>query len=204
MHRDPGQARAILQKHPLGRNLGGVGAVDPIVQGVLDVSTPVFLLRGREFQIISGAVHYFRVPPLYWGDRLQKARAMGLNTVETYVPWNFHEPRRGEFDFASPWRDITRFVRLAAREGLQVIVRPSPFICAEWEWGGHPSWLLEDEDMEVGWCSAAPSPIPRYRSIPFLTPSPHMHHCRPNACCFSWPSLPIGAYHTASGACSQF
>lgn len=118
----------------------------------------MFMLHGKEIQIFSGAIHYFRVPPTYWQDRLRKAKAMGLNTVETYIPWNFHEAERGVFDFSSPQRDLRRFLMLAQEEGLHMIVRPSPFICAEWEWGGHPSWLLEDPKMEV----RAPSRIEHF------------------------------------------
>ncbi|MFL6633256.1 MAG: glycoside hydrolase family 35 protein [Massilia sp.] len=107
-----------------------------------------FLLDGRPFRILSGALHYFRILPAYWEDRLRKLRAMGLNTVETYVAWNVHEPRPGEFDFGG-MADLARFVETAQALGLYVIVRPGPFICAEWEFGGLPAWLLADPDMEV-------------------------------------------------------
>lgn len=99
-----------------------------------------FYLNGEPFQIISGSIHYFRVVPEYWEHRLMKLRAMGCNTVETYIPWNFHEPKKGEFDF-SGMRDVEAFVRLAQKLGLYVILRPSPYICAEWEFGGLPAWL---------------------------------------------------------------
>ena len=104
-----------------------------------------FLLDGRPFRILSGALHYFRIPPAYWEDRLRKLLAMGLNTVETYVAWNVHEPRPGEFDFDG-MADLVRFVETAQALGLYVIVRPGPFICAEWEFGGLPAWLLADPD----------------------------------------------------------
>ncbi|MFE6736522.1 beta-galactosidase family protein [Microbacterium sp. NPDC057650] len=91
-------------------------------------------------QVLSGAVHYFRVHPEQWADRLARLAALGLNTVETYVAWNFHEPRRGERDFTG-WRDLPRFIELAGSAGLDVIVRPGPYICAEWEGGGLPAWL---------------------------------------------------------------
>lgn len=107
-----------------------------------------FYLNGEPFQIISGAMHYFRVPREYWGDRLAKLRAMGCNTVETYVPWNLHEPQRGEFCFEGNL-DISAFIREAEAAGLYVIVRPSPFICAEWEFGGLPFWLLSGEDIPI-------------------------------------------------------
>ena len=107
-----------------------------------------FLLDGAPFQIISGALHYFRVPRAYWADRLAKARWMGLNTIETYVAWNLHEPRPGEFHYQADL-DLPAFVRLAAEHGLYVLLRPGPYICSEWDLGGLPSWLLADADMRV-------------------------------------------------------
>ena len=92
-------------------------------------------------QIISGALHYFRVHPGLWDDRLDKAVAMGLNTVETYIPWNLHEPHQGEFVFSGIC-DVAQFIRKAQAHQLQVIVRPGPYICAEWDNGGFPGWLL--------------------------------------------------------------
>ena len=92
-------------------------------------------------QIISGALHYFRVHPELWDDRLDKAVAMGLNTIETYIPWNLHEPHRGEYVFDGIC-DVESFIRKAAGHGLQVIVRPGPYICAEWDNGGFPGWLM--------------------------------------------------------------
>ena len=107
-----------------------------------------FYLDGNPFQIISGAIHYFRIVPEYWRDRLEKCKAMGCNTVETYVPWNLHEPKRGEYNFAG-MLDIERFIRLAQELGLYVIIRPSPYICAEWEFGGLPAWLLQTDGMRL-------------------------------------------------------
>jgi beta-galactosidase len=99
-----------------------------------------FLLDGRPHRILSGAIHYFRVHPEQWADRIRKARLMGLNTIETYVAWNAHEPRRGEWD-ATGWRDLGAFLDLIAAEGMHAIVRPGPYICAEWHNGGLPVWL---------------------------------------------------------------
>lgn len=99
-----------------------------------------FLRDGQPHQVISGAIHYFRVHPDQWQDRIRKARLMGLNTIETYVAWNAHEPRRGEWD-ASGWNDLGRFLDLVHAEGLDAIVRPGPYICAEWHNGGLPVWL---------------------------------------------------------------
>ncbi|MFC9699834.1 beta-galactosidase [Streptomyces sp. NPDC056943] len=114
----------------------------------LEIAADGFRLDDRPFRIISGGLHYFRVHPEQWADRLHKARLLGLNTVETYVPWNLHAPRRGEFR-ADGGLDLPRFLDLAAAEGLHVLLRPGPYICAEWEGGGLPSWLLADEDIEL-------------------------------------------------------
>ncbi len=102
-----------------------------------------FVLDGKPFQIISGEMHYARIPREYWRDRLKKARAMGLNTVSTYVFWNAHEPRPGVYDFSGSL-DAAAFIRMAQEEGLYVILRPGPYSCAEWDLGGFPAWLLAD------------------------------------------------------------
>lgn len=113
-----------------------------------------FVYDGKPLRIISGAMHYFRMVPEYWKDRLQKLKACGFNTVETYVAWNLHEPKEGQFNFEGI-ADLEHFIRLADELGLFVIVRPSPYICAEWEFGGLPSWLLADSDMRLR-CSHQP------------------------------------------------
>ncbi|MCA5894235.1 beta-galactosidase [Isoptericola sp. NEAU-Y5] len=100
-----------------------------------------FLLDGRPFQVISGALHYFRVHPDQWAERIRAARLMGLNTIETYVAWNFHAPEPDQFDLGGR-RDLGRFLDLVAAEGLHAIVRPGPYICAEWDGGGLPAWLF--------------------------------------------------------------
>ncbi|WP_369264535.1 beta-galactosidase family protein [Streptomyces sp. R35] len=107
-----------------------------------------FLRNGRPHQFISAAIHYFRVHPDLWTDRLERLRAMGVNTIETYVAWNVHEPRPGEFDFDGP-NDVAAFIRAAGGLGLDVIVRPGPYICAEWDFGGLPAWLLADRTMRL-------------------------------------------------------
>lgn len=106
-----------------------------------------FYLDGEKFRILSGTIHYFRVPREYWYDRLLKLKACGLNTVETYTCWNLHERREGVFDF-SGMLDIAEFIRTAQELGLYVILRPGPYICAEWDWGGLPSWLLTYPQMK--------------------------------------------------------
>ena len=105
-----------------------------------------FVFDGQPYQIISGEMHYPRVPRAYWRDRFRKARAMGLNTITTYVFWNLHEPRPGAFDFSGQ-NDIAEYIREAQQEGLNVILRPGPYVCAEWELGGYPSWLLKDHGL---------------------------------------------------------
>jgi beta-galactosidase len=107
-----------------------------------------FLLDGKPFQIIAGDMHYPRVPRPYWRDRMRKMKAMGLNTLTTYVFWNLHEPKPGQFDFTGNL-DIAAYVRIAQEEGLWVIVRPGPYVCTEWEFGGFPSWLLATPDLKV-------------------------------------------------------
>ena len=107
-----------------------------------------FLLDGKPHQVISGTLHYFRIHPEHWADRIRTAKAMGLNTIETYVAWNAHEPVRGEWD-ATGWNDLGRFLDLIAEEGLHAIVRPGPYICAEWHNGGLPVWLTSTPGIGI-------------------------------------------------------
>ncbi|MDE1161348.1 MAG: beta-galactosidase [Acidobacteriaceae bacterium] len=105
-----------------------------------------FELDGKPFEVIAGELHYARIPRQYWRQRLQMARAMGLNTVATYVFWNVHEPSPGVFDFKGQ-ADLAAFIRLAQEEHLYVLLRAGPYSCAEWEFGGFPAWLLKDPAM---------------------------------------------------------
>lgn len=106
------------------------------------------MLDGQPITLLSGAMHYFRTMPEQWEDRLLKLKACGLNTVETYTCWNLHERREGEFDF-SGLLDIEKFIQTAEKLGLWVILRPGPYICAEWDFGGLPSWLLSYPDITL-------------------------------------------------------
>lgn len=107
-----------------------------------------FLLHGQPFAIRSGEMHFSRIPREYWTHRLRMARAMGCNTVCAYLFWNAHEPRPGEFDF-SGGNDAAEYCRLAHQEGLKVILRPGPYACAEWDFGGFPWWLLKHRDIQL-------------------------------------------------------
>jgi beta-galactosidase len=107
-----------------------------------------FLLDGKPFRIMAGEIHYQRIPRDYWADRLLKLKAAGFNTVGTYVFWNALEPEPGQWDF-SGGNDLAAFIRTAQRAGLWVIVRPGPYACAEWDFGGLPAWLLRTPDIKV-------------------------------------------------------
>ena len=107
-----------------------------------------FLLDGKPHVIRSGEIHYPRIPREFWRERLHQARAMGLNTITTYVFWNLHEPEPGQFDFSGNL-DIAAFIRIAKEEGLDVIVRPGPYICTELDFGGFPAWLLRTPGLRV-------------------------------------------------------
>ncbi|XP_056621067.1 beta-galactosidase [Triplophysa dalaica] len=105
-----------------------------------------FLKDGKPFRYISGSIHYSRVPRVYWKDRLLKMYMAGLNAIQTYVPWNFHESVPGVYDFSGD-RDLGYFLQLCQDIGLLVIMRPGPYICAEWDMGGLPAWLLKKKDI---------------------------------------------------------
>ena len=107
-----------------------------------------FMLDGKPFQIRSGEMHFSRVPRPYWRDRLRKMKAMGLNTVATYMFWNVLEPEPGQFAFTGN-NDAAAFMRAAKAEGMYVLLRPGPYACAEWEWGGYPYWLANIPDLKV-------------------------------------------------------
>lgn len=113
------------------------------------ISNGEFRQDGKAIKIHSGEMHYDRIPKEYWRHRLQMVKAMGLNTVATYVFWNFHETAPGVWDFESGNKDLAGYIRTAAEEGLYVILRPGPYVCAEWEFGGYPWWLQNNQDLSI-------------------------------------------------------
>ncbi|HLK60646.1 MAG TPA: beta-galactosidase [Chthonomonadaceae bacterium] len=113
-----------------------------------DILDGKFLLDGKPLQIISGEMHYARIPEAYWRHRLRMAKACGLNAITTYVFWNVQEPEKGKFNFKGE-ADIAKFVRMAQEEGLWVLLRPGPYVCAEWDFGGFPYWLLNEKGMKL-------------------------------------------------------
>lgn len=113
-----------------------------------------YLVDGNRVWLVSGSIHYFRVPAALWRDRLLKAKRAGLNCISTYVAWNVHEPAEGQWEFSGD-ADVVEFVRLAGELGLYVILRPGPYICAEWDFGGLPGWLTAKGGMSYRTSNAA-------------------------------------------------
>src|SRR5882724_13186978 len=107
-----------------------------------------FSIEGQRVFLTSGSIHYFRVPRALWRDRLEKAKAAGLNTIQFYVAWNWHEPEPGRFDFSGE-RDLDHFMTLAEELGLYLVARPGPYICAEWEFGGFPTSLMQIAGIQL-------------------------------------------------------
>lgn len=108
-----------------------------------------FLLDGKPFQIISGEMHPARIPEEYWRHRIQMAKAMGCNTIAVYIFWNYHESKEGIFDFKTGNHNISKFIRICQQEGMWVLLRPGPYVCAEWDFGGIPSYLLKIPDIKI-------------------------------------------------------
>ncbi|MBN8688640.1 MAG: beta-galactosidase [Chitinophagales bacterium] len=108
-----------------------------------------FLLDGKPLQLISGEMHPARIPKEYWRHRIQMAKAMGCNSIAAYIFWNYHEVKPGVFDFRSENRDIAEFVRICQQEGMWVLFRPGPYVCAEWDFGGLPTSLLKIPDIKI-------------------------------------------------------
>lgn len=116
--------------------------------GTFTVGDKTFLLNGKPFVVKAAELHYPRIPRPYWEQRIKMCKALGMNTVCLYVFWNIHEQQEGKFDFTGN-NDVAEFCRLAQRNGLYVIVRPGPYVCAEWEMGGLPWWLLKKKDIRL-------------------------------------------------------
>ena len=116
--------------------------------GTFTTGDKTFLLNGEPFIVKAAEVHYPRIPRPYWEHRIQMCRALGMNAVCIYIFWNIHEQREGEFDFTGN-NDVAEFCRIAQKNGLYVIVRPGPYVCAEWEMGGLPWWLLKKKDIRL-------------------------------------------------------
>lgn len=108
-----------------------------------------FLLDGKPFQIISGEMHPARIPKEYWRNRIQMAKAMGCNTIAAYIFWNYHETKPGVFDFTTGNHNIAEFIRICKEEGMWVLLRPGPYVCAEWDFGGLPPYLLKIPDIKI-------------------------------------------------------
>lgn len=131
-----------------GQSSPGAGAQREASPAAFSIGDESFLLNGRPFVIRCGEMHFARIPREYWTHRLKMAKAMGLNTVCAYLFWNVHEPQPGQFNWSGA-ADAAEFCRLAQKEGLYVILRPGPYSCAEWEFGGFPWWLLKKKDIQL-------------------------------------------------------
>ncbi len=117
-------------------------------QHTFEVSGGKFLLDHKPYQVLAGEIHLSRVPHQLWRNRIRMARAMGLNTISAYIFWNEHEPEPGKFVFTGD-QDVAQFVRICKEEGMYVLLRPGPYVCAEWDFGGYPYWLLRDPKLVV-------------------------------------------------------
>ena len=116
--------------------------------GTFTTGNKTFLLNGKPFVVKAAEVHYPRIPRAYWDHRIKMCKALGMNTVCIYVFWNIHEQKEGQFDFTGN-NDVAEFCRIAQKNGMYVIVRPGPYVCAEWEMGGLPWWLLKKKDIKL-------------------------------------------------------
>ena len=116
--------------------------------GTFTTGDKTFLLNGKPFVVKAAELHYPRIPRAYWEHRIKMCKALGMNTVCLYVFWNIHEQQEGKFDFAGN-NDVAEFCRLCQKNGMYVIVRPGPYVCAEWEMGGLPWWLLKKKDIKL-------------------------------------------------------
>ena len=116
--------------------------------GTFEAGKNTFLLNGKPFVVKAAEVHYPRIPREYWEHRIEMCKALGMNTLCLYVFWNLHEETPGKYDFTGN-KDIAAFCKLAQKHGMYVIVRPGPYVCAEWEMGGLPWWLLKNDSVQL-------------------------------------------------------
>ncbi len=117
-------------------------------KGTFEAGDKTFLLNGKPFLVKAAEIHYSRIPKEYWENRIQLCKALGMNTLCIYIFWNYHEMEEGKFDFEGN-KDIAEFCRLAQKNGMYIIVRPGPYVCAEWEMGGLPWWLLKNDSIQL-------------------------------------------------------
>lgn len=123
--------------------------VDAQQKNTFSFSKTEFLLNNKPFQIIGGEMHPARIPEMYWRHRIQMAKAMGCNTIPVYIFWNYHEIKEGVFDFTTGNKNIAEFIRICQQEKMWVILRPGPYVCAEWDFGGLPTYLLKYADIKI-------------------------------------------------------
>src|SRR5215831_19356631 len=126
-----------------------IGNISAQQKHIFSFSNNDFLLDGKPFQIISGEMHPARIPVEYWKQRIQMAKAMGCNTIAVYVFWNYHETSPGVFDFTTGNHNIAEFIKICQQEHMWVLLRPGPYVCAEWDFGGLPSYLLKIPDIKI-------------------------------------------------------
>ena len=119
-----------------------------VIRQSFAVGDKSFMLNGKPFVVKAAEIHYPRIPRQYWEHRIKMCKALGMNTICIYIFWNIHEQKEGVFDFEGQ-NDVAAFCRLAQKNGMYVIVRPGPYVCAEWEMGGLPWWLLKKKDIRL-------------------------------------------------------
>ena len=128
--------------------VGSLSSCSQKTTGTFEAGKGTFLLNGDSMVVKAAEIHYPRIPEPYWEQRIESCKALGMNTICLYVFWNLHEQEEGKFDFTGN-KDIAKFCRLAQKHGMYVIVRPGPYVCAEWEMGGLPWWLLKKKDIRL-------------------------------------------------------
>lgn len=128
--------------------VGSLSSCSQKTTGTFEAGKGTFLLNGDSMVVKAAEIHYPRIPEPYWEQRIESCKALGMNTICLYVFWNLHEQEEGKFDFTGN-KDIAKFCRLAQKHGMYVIVRPGPYVCAEWEMGGLPWWLLKKQDVQL-------------------------------------------------------